>query len=112
MALPRVIRSAHARQDLDDIWRYLDREAGARVADRVLTGIVDAMHRTAGQPVIHHERREYPGGPRRVNAFGYAIFFEPLPEGGGIFVWRVIHSARDLPRIVRRPEPPGEGDSV
>ena len=110
MAIPRVIRSVHARRDLDDIWRYLEREAGPEIADAVLARIVEVVYRAADRPLIHRRRHEYVGAPRRVNALRYAIFFEPLPEGDGIFVWRVIHDARDLPRLVRRPLFPNNGN--
>jgi plasmid stabilization system protein ParE len=108
MAPARVIRSAHARRDLDDIWRYLDGEARPEVADRVVSRIVAAIHRAAEQPSIHRQRLEHAGAPRRVNVLRYAIFFEALPEGDGIFVWRVVHGVRDLSRRVRRPVA-GEG---
>ena len=57
----------------------------------------------ADNPFLYREREEHRGRPRRINVFEYAIFYEPLPEGDGIFVWRVIHGARNLPRHVRRP---------
>lgn len=108
MAPSRVIRAAHARRDLDDIWRYLDGEAGPQIADAVLARIVAAMYRAADRPLVHRQRHEHAGAPRRLNVLRYAIFFEPLPEGDGIFVWRVIHGARDLPRHVRRSVLPKE----
>ncbi len=54
------------------------------------------MHRAADNPGLYPERAEYRGHPRRINVFEYAIFYEPLPEGDGIFVLRVIHGRRDL----------------
>ncbi|RJF87480.1 type II toxin-antitoxin system RelE/ParE family toxin [Oleomonas cavernae] len=103
MVLPRVIRSASARHDLDAIWDRLAGQAGPEIADAVLARIFETMYRAADNPFLYRERPEHTGRPRRVNVFRYAIFFEALPDGDGIFVWRVIHGSRDLPRFIFRP---------
>lgn len=108
MASARIIRSASARQDLDDIWDYLAAEAGPDIADMVLARLFEALYRAADRPLLHRPRPEYLGAPRRINVFRYAILYEPLPEGDGIFLWRVIHGSRDLPRFVFRPTTPDE----
>ena len=99
---PRIVRSASARLDLDDIWDHLAREAGLDVADAVLVRLFEAMARAAERPSLYPKRPEYEGAPRRVNVFRYAIFYEPLSEGDGILVWRVVHGSRDLQRFISR----------
>jgi plasmid stabilization system protein ParE len=108
MAAPRIVRSASARRDLDDIWDYLAAEAGPEIADVVLARIFEALHRAADRPLLYPQRPEYVGRPRRINILRYAILYEALPEGDGTFLWRVIHGARDLPHLVVRPPPPDE----
>jgi plasmid stabilization system protein ParE len=56
------------------------------------------MRRAADNPLMHRERQDYPGHPRRINVMHYAILYEPLPDGDGICVRRVIHDRRDLLR--------------
>lgn len=105
MAAPRIVRSTSARRDLDDIWDYLASEAGLEIADAVLARLFEAMYRAEERPFLHRQRPDYTGGPRQITVFRYAIFYEPLPEEDGIFVWRVVHGVRDLPRHIRRPAP-------
>jgi plasmid stabilization system protein ParE len=102
---PRIIRSASARRDLDEIWDHVVGEAGPEIADAVLARIFEALYRAADQPLLYPRRPEYVGHPRRINVFRYAIFYEELADGGGIFLWRVIHGARDLSGLVARPPP-------
>jgi plasmid stabilization system protein ParE len=107
MPLARIVRSALARRDIGDIYQHVAREAGLEVADMVLTRITEALHRAAERPFAYRRRTELRGGPRRINVFRYSIFFEELPEssgdlGGGIYVWRVLHSARDIRRLLQR----------
>jgi toxin ParE1/3/4 len=101
----RILRSDPAQEDLDAIWDYLASDASPEIADFVLARLFEAMQRAADDPFLYPARPEYRDNPRRINVFEYAIFYEPLPEGHGIFVWRVIHGRRDLPRHVRRPGP-------
>jgi plasmid stabilization system protein ParE len=81
------------------------------VADSVVARLIEAIYRAADRPLLYRPRRELRGSPRRLNVFRYSIFFEVLPEGDGIFVWRVLHSARELRPVLRRPRVPGEGDA-
>lgn len=68
----------------------------------MLARITEALYRAADRPLVYQRRTGLRGAPRRVNVFRYAIFFEELPEGG-IYVWRVLHAARDMRRLLRRP---------
>ncbi len=107
MPLARIVRSAPARRDISDIYQHLARQAGLEVADMVLARITEALYRAAERPLAYRRRTELQGAPRRINVFRYAIFFEALAEssgdlGAGIYVLRVLHSSRDLRRILRR----------
>ena len=108
MIAARVIRSDPAIADMDGIWDHLAHDASPEVADFVAARLYEAMHRAAENPELHRVRTEYLHHPRRVNVYNYAIFYDPLPEGDGIFVWRVIHGARDLPELVFWPKPSSE----
>ena len=98
MAASRLIFSDPANDDLDDIWDYLATESSPEIADFVVARLFEAMRRAADNPKIYRERTEFRRNPRRVNVFEYAIFYEPLPEGDGVLILRVIHGRRDLPR--------------
>jgi toxin ParE1/3/4 len=100
MAATRIIRSDPANDDLDRIWDYVASTGSPEIADFVIARLFEAMHRAAANPKLYRERSEYRGRPRRINVFEYAIFYEALPEGDGIYVLRVIHSRRDIPRVI------------
>jgi plasmid stabilization system protein ParE len=95
MSLQRTARSASVRQDLFDVWRHIDLKAGPEVADGVVARLIQAIHRAADRPLLYRRRRELRGSSRRLNVCRYAILFEAPPEGDGVFVWRVLHGARD-----------------
>ncbi|MGH7124012.1 MAG: type II toxin-antitoxin system RelE/ParE family toxin [Stellaceae bacterium] len=103
MPAPRIQRAPEARQDLLDIWDYIANESSASIADTFLARLYGALEMVAYAPYIGRERPEFIGSPRSIVVRPYVVFYEPLPEGDGILVWRVIHGARDLRRFVRPP---------
>jgi plasmid stabilization system protein ParE len=105
MAAPRVLISKPAMNDLDAAWDYLAEEASPETADFVVARLYEAMYRAAETPFLHRVPTEYEGAPRRINIFSYAIFYDPLPDEDRIFVWRILHVARDMPDLVFRPAP-------
>ncbi len=98
--IPGVILSRPANSDLDATWDYLAAEASPEIADFVIARLFEAMNRAAEYPLMYRET-SYRGRPRRINVFEYAIFYEPLPEGG-VFILRVIHGRRDIARLLRK----------
>jgi len=104
--LPRILRAPEAHQDFLDIWGYIAGESAPSVADTFLARLYGALEMVAYAPLIGRERPEFPGNPRSVAVHPYVIFYEPLAEGDGILVWRVIHGARKLGRLVRPPRRP------
>ncbi len=110
MAVARVVLSEPALADLDGAWDYLAREASPEIADFVIARLYEAMYRAAEAPFLHRVRSEHKNSPRRINVFNYAVFYDPLPEEDGVFVWRVIHGARDLSRFIERPPYPPDTD--
>lgn len=103
MAASRILRAPEARRDLLDIWAYVAGKSAPAIADAVLARLYGAMEVIAYAPHIGRERSEFAGSPRSIAVRPYVIFYEPLPEGDGILVWRVLHGARDLDPIVRPP---------
>ena len=103
MPTARIIRSRSADSDLSRIWEYTATEASPEVADFVIARLFEALSRAAEHPLMYPQT-DYRGRPRRINVFDYAMFYEPLPEGDGIRLRRVIHGRRNLAPLLRRPE--------
>jgi toxin ParE1/3/4 len=99
----RILRAPAARADLLDIWSYIADESSATIADAFLARIYGALEVVSQAPYIGRERSEFSGSPRSVVVRPYVIFYNPLPEGNGIMLWRVLHGARLLDHLVEPP---------
>jgi toxin ParE1/3/4 len=99
-----VILTPLAKRDLNQIWRYAAREYSELAADTIVGRITAALHVLAAAPRIGSVRSEYPGSPRGFPVRSHIVFYVPLEDTKGIAVWRILHGARDLRRLVRKPE--------
>ena len=107
-AIP-VVPRAQATQDVEDaVAYYLGEDAGAAAV-----GFVDALE----QAFIHLGRNPTTGSPRYAHAlnlpglrswplsrFPYLVFY--VQHVDHVDVWRVLHSARDIPTWMQEPEVP------
>lgn len=101
--MSRILRAPLARNDLLDIWTYIADQSSASIADGMLARIYGALEVVASAPYVGRERAEFPGSPRSIVVRPYVIFYELLPEGEGIAVWRVLHGARRIEEFVQKP---------
>ncbi|MCI3134602.1 type II toxin-antitoxin system RelE/ParE family toxin [Phenylobacterium aquaticum] len=101
--MARILRAPAARNDLIQIWTHIAAESSPATADGFLSRIYGALEVVASAPYAGRERPEFSGRPRSIVVRPYLIFYEPLPEGDGIAIWRVLHGARRLDDLVRRP---------
>lgn len=101
--MSRVLRAPLARNDLLDIWTYIAGNSSAAIADRFLARIYGALEVISQSPFVGRERPEFPGSPRSIVVRPYVIFYEPLADGDGIAIWRVLHGARHIEDLVERP---------
>ncbi|HKP78178.1 MAG TPA: type II toxin-antitoxin system RelE/ParE family toxin [Phenylobacterium sp.] len=99
----RILRAPLARADLLDIWAHIANESSPSIADTFLARIYGALEVVASAPYIGRERAEFPGSPRSLVVRPYVIFYEPLAESDGIAIWRVLHGARRMEDLLRRP---------
>ncbi|MDE2110369.1 MAG: type II toxin-antitoxin system RelE/ParE family toxin [Alphaproteobacteria bacterium] len=106
----QITISLLAHEDLDAIWDYLAAEASPEIADFVIARLYEAMNRAAENPSMYRET-SFRGRPRRINVFEYAIFYEPLLEGG-VFVLPIIHGRGNIARILRKPRSANDADEA
>ena len=92
--MPTVRKTAQARRDLREIWRYLDRVASEDVANRELRRIQRVANGLAEMPHSAPTRPELGSGVRSRPTGSYNIYFRPIADG--IEVIRVLHGARDV----------------
>ncbi len=101
--MARILRAPAARNDLLQIWAYIADESSAAIADNFLSRIYGALEVVASAPYVGRERPEYRGRPRSIVVRPYVIFYEPLADGDGVAIWRILHGARQMDDLVQRP---------
>jgi len=92
--MPRIIRTASALQDVDDIWDYIAiQNHHPDAADRLIDAIDDYLNLLLEQPLmgeaVNHLR---PGTRRGIVHDHYLLFYEVIRDD--IRLLRVLHGAR------------------
>ena len=98
--MPRIIRSAEAQTDVDEIARYIARDS-VDAALRWLDSVDGQLKTLAQFPGVGPAREELGAGLRSCPFGNYLIIYRAV-KGGGIEAVRVLHGARNLRRIFRR----------
>lgn len=88
-----------AREDLDEIEAFLESEASATVAEKVVDGIVSRCEDLPDMPKASKDRNEIAPGLRSVTAGSYVIYFKILEDK--VYVVRVLHGSRDTSALKR-----------
>lgn len=94
--MARIIWSARAQRDAEEIWQYVARD-NPDAADRLTLQIDEKLETCLEFPLSGRPRTELRPNLRSVSVGNYTIFYEPMDDG--IFVSRVLHAARDIERI-------------
>ena len=97
-AARRLLISPLARRDLEDIDDYISQESPAR-ARAFIGRLEQACERAARSPSRYPRRDNLAPGLRVVIIGRYLIFFRDLAETNIVRIERVLHGARDLPRL-------------
>lgn len=92
------ILSQPAREDLDSILGYVERESGPQAADRLLDDFIAAFDLLATSPRMGR-RAQLPREARWWLVHSYLILYHAEVEP--IEIDRILHGARDLERILR-----------
>ena len=85
-----------AESDISKIWRYIARDS-PEAADRFIDKLRVQCNRLASRPSLGRSRPDFARELRSYRVGNYFIFY--FPSDTGIEVARVLHGARDLPRL-------------
>jgi toxin ParE1/3/4 len=96
--------SVDAGQDLAELFRHIAKEDGVDRAEAILRRIEQVLDTLAAWPLIGRVRTELHGAPRIFSVWPWLIIYE-LRSDGGIIVWRVLDSRRDIPALWGDSEP-------
>ncbi|MGH3680945.1 MAG: type II toxin-antitoxin system RelE/ParE family toxin [Natronosporangium sp.] len=102
-----VVPRDRANRDVDDAIAYYLKEQAEPAALGLVDALEDAYALLSRHPAIGNSRYAYeldiPGlGSWPLPRFPYVIFSLEQPDR--IAVWRLLHSRRDLPTLMREPE--------
>jgi len=96
--MPRLILAPAARQDLQEIRRFIAKD-NPEAARRVVTRLRDMARILASAPALGRNRPELGAPVRSFVADRYVLFYRPLQGGVGIELVRVLHGACELDAI-------------
>ncbi len=91
-----VARTAQAEEDLIEIWTYIAQDSFI-AADQVLDDIEAKFYMLADNPQMGRLRPDIAPELRYFTVAKYLILYRTI--SGGVQIVRVIHGARDLPRL-------------
>ena len=95
----RLLVSPRAAADLEEIADYIARDNPTRAIAFVAE--LEAKCRAAAEtPALFPARPDLASGLRMAVHGRYLIFFRDLPDNSVVRVERVLHSARDLARLL------------
>ncbi len=100
MSAPRrLLLSPLAAADLEDIADYIARDNPERAATFV-EGLAATCRAVAATPDIYPPRPDLAPGLRMAVHGRYLVLFRELPGENAVRVERVLHGARNLPRLI------------
>ncbi|MGV8887072.1 MAG: type II toxin-antitoxin system RelE/ParE family toxin [Pseudomonas sp.] len=92
----QLLFSAHARDDLQQIARYIARDNPAR-AKTFVGELRVQCSRLVAQPLLGISRDDCAKGVRMISYSRYMIFYSVIDND--VHIERVLHSARDIGRL-------------
>lgn len=98
--MSRYLLSPAATADVEEIEAFLDEQA-PHATETVLKALRDAMRKIASRPGIGHLRNDLTDEPLRFyGVWSYLVIYRLTRP---IEIVRVIHGARDVERLLKRP---------
>ncbi len=96
----RYVLAPEAAGDLVEIWRYIKRNAGLEMAERVESVIRAKIVGLATRPDAGHWRRDLTDEPVRFfPVYSYLVVYRP--ETRPLQVVAILHGRRDLAELLR-----------
>ena len=95
----RLVLSPRAVADLQEIADYIARDNPVRALSFVAE-LEAACRRIAATPGLYPARADLASGLRMAVHGRYLVLYRELPEAGSVRVERVLHSARNIPRLI------------
>lgn len=95
----RLLLSPRAAADLEEIAEFLARDNPVRAAS-FLAELEAKCRAVAASPELYPERKDLALGLRMAVHQRYLVLYRDLPGESTVRVERVLHGARNLPRLI------------
>ena len=96
MTKPKLLYTALAQRDLDEITDYLTTNASLVTAEHVITQIITTVERLHSAPTWHALRPEL-GPTVRATQWGpYLIFYSRTDDNTELVIRRILHGRRAI----------------
>lgn len=93
-----TVHSAQADEDLIEIWTYIAADSPA-AADKLLRDLAAVFERTIDHPYLGRSAKEIALDARILAHGNYLLLYRLLEADQTIELVRVLHGARDWPRL-------------
>jgi toxin ParE1/3/4 len=100
MASPTVVRSAKVRRDIRYLYTWIVEDSGVSRAEMIVERFEIALRRLARRPLMGRLRPDFEGAPRSFPVGPWLIVYEPLQDGSGILLLRIIDNRRDVAALL------------
>ncbi|PVM90743.1 type II toxin-antitoxin system RelE/ParE family toxin [Caulobacter endophyticus] len=100
MSAPIVVHSREAQRDFRRLYAWIAHDGGKARARRVLGRLDHAIEKLARRPRLGPVRSDFDGQPRSFSVPPWLIVYEPLSDGAGIQVLRILDSRQDIAALM------------
>jgi plasmid stabilization system protein ParE len=100
MAGARVEFSVKARTDIVRLLLWIALDSGEKQAQAVVDRINATIARLARRPRLGRVEQIFRGNPLVFTVYPWKIVYEPLPEGNGVNVLRILDTRQDIAALL------------
>ena len=102
MARSHTVFTSEAKLDIAQIYDRITADTGIASADKFIERVFHVVDLLADTSGMGRVRDDLAGEPRSHPVPPWVIIYDPLPNGQGVEVLRVIHGHRDIPHHFKR----------
>ena len=100
MSGPRIERSSGARRDAKQLALWIGRDSGVPRARAVTERLEASFQLLARRPQLGRVRLDFEDEPRSFSVAPWVIVYEPLEDGAGIRILRILDSRQDIAALM------------
>jgi toxin ParE1/3/4 len=100
MGVQTAVKSPEALRDFRRIYAWIASNSGEARAEAVLRRLDEAAGRLARRPRLGRRRMDFKGDPYSFSVPPWLIVYDPLPDGNGIYILRILDNRRNVAALL------------